>query len=128
MVKNNLTTVEAAWRASRPKRFQMTSTSPTRVSSGSHRFRRFEPSADQSEAVKRLVGHTIAEIECELIVETLIDQGGSRTNASKILGISLRTLRNKIREYRKRGRTLPEPGATEGTFRAEPSPELMSGR
>jgi|APPan5920702963_1055757.scaffolds.fasta_scaffold41606_1 DNA-binding NtrC family response regulator len=106
----------------------MTGPSPTRISSGSHRFRRFEPSAEHSEAVRRLVGHTIAEIECELIVETLIDQGGSRTNASRILGISLRTLRNKIREYRKRGRTLPEPGATEGTFRAEPSPELMSVR
>ena len=89
----------------------MTGPPPTRIPSGSHRFRRFEPSADQSEAVKRLVGHTIAEIECELIVETLIDQGGSRTNASKILGISLRTLRNKIREYRKRGKILPEPRA-----------------
>jgi len=89
----------------------MTGPSLTRMSSGSDRFRRLEPSADQSEAVKRLVGHTIAEIECELIVETLIDQGGSRTHASKILGISLRTLRNKIREYRKRGKILPEPRA-----------------
>ena len=89
----------------------MTGPSLTRMSSGSDRFRRLEPSADQSEAVKRLVGHTIAEIECELIVETLIDQGGSRTRASKILGISLRTLRNKIREYRKRGKILPEPRA-----------------
>ena len=89
----------------------MTGPSLTRMSSGSDRFRRLEPSADQSEAVKRLVGHTIAEIECELIVETLIDQGGSRTRASKILGISLRTLRNKIREYRKRGKILPEPKA-----------------
>jgi DNA-binding NtrC family response regulator len=106
----------------------MTGPSPTRISSGSHRFRQFEPSAEQSEAVRRLVGHTIAEIECELIVETLIDQGGSRTNASRILGISLRTLRNKIREYRKRGRTLPEPGAIEGAFRAEPIPQLLSVR
>jgi len=89
----------------------MTGPSLPRISSGSHRFRRFEPSADQCEAVKRLVGHTIAEIECELIVETLKDQGGSRTNASKILGISLRTLRNKIREYRKHGKILPEPRA-----------------
>jgi DNA-binding NtrC family response regulator len=57
------------------------------------------------------ISASIAEIECELIVETLIDQDGSRTNASKILGISLRTLRNKIREYRKRGKILPEPRA-----------------
>src|SRR5262245_25989987 len=61
------------------------------------------------EAVRRLVGHTIAEVECELIVETLIDQDGNRTNSARILGISLRTLRNKIHEYRKWGKVLPGP-------------------
>jgi two-component system, response regulator FlrC len=70
----------------------------------------FEFSADQTEAVRRLVGHTIAEVECELIIETLIDQCGSRTNAARLLGISLRTLRNKIHEYNARGKILPKPG------------------
>ena len=57
---------------------------------------RLDLSADQTEAVRRLVGHTVAEVECELIVETLKDQCGSRTASAKLLGISIRTLRNKI--------------------------------
>lgn len=48
----------------------------------------FEFSADQIEAVKHLIGRTIAEVECELIIETLTDQRGSRTEAAKVLGIS----------------------------------------
>ena len=65
------------------------------------------------EAVRRLVGHTIAEVECELIVGTLKDQCGSRTASAKLLGISLRTLRNKIHEYSARGKIVPKPWATE---------------
>ena len=60
----------------------------TRISS-------FEFSADQIEAVRQLVGRTIADVECELIIETLADQHGSRTNTAKLLGISIRALRNK---------------------------------
>jgi len=70
----------------------------------------FEFSADQIEAVRRLVGRRIAEVECELILETLADQRGSRTNAAKLLGISIRTLRNKIHEYDGRGKAVPKPG------------------
>ena len=33
---------------------------------------------------------------CELIIETLANQRGSRTEAAKLLGISIRTLRNRI--------------------------------
>jgi DNA-binding NtrC family response regulator len=67
-------------------------------------------SADQTDAVRRLVGHTIAEVECELIVETLANQRGSRTKAAKLLGISIRTLRNKIHEYDGHGKSVPKPG------------------
>lgn len=66
-------------------------------------------SGAESEIVRRLVGHTIAEVECELIRETLIDQHGSRTRAAKLLDISIRGLRNKIREYNACGITMPEP-------------------
>lgn len=71
----------------------------------------FEFSPDQTEAVRQLVGHTIAEVECELIIKTLVDQHGSRTEAAKLLGISIRTLRNKIHEYHERGKIVPEPAA-----------------
>jgi DNA-binding NtrC family response regulator len=70
----------------------------------------FEFSADQIEAVRRLVGRSIAEVECELIIQTLADQRGSRTSAAKLLGISIRTLRNKIHEYNGRGKAVPKPG------------------
>ena len=67
-------------------------------------------SADQIEAVRQLVGHTVAEVMCELIIETLANQRGSRTEAAKLLGISIRTLRNKIHEYDGRGKSVPKPG------------------
>ena len=46
-----------------------------------------------------LVGRTVADVERELILETLKDRGGNRTHAAGILGISIRTLRNKLNEY-----------------------------
>lgn len=42
---------------------------------------------------------TLKEMEKEFILETLEKTGGNKTKASKILGISLRTIRNKINEY-----------------------------
>ncbi len=49
--------------------------------------------------VRQLVGHTMADVERELILETLDRCNGNRTSASSILGISVRTMRNKIRSF-----------------------------
>jgi DNA-binding NtrC family response regulator len=46
---------------------------------------------------------TVWEAERELILETLEKSGGNRTQTAKILGISIRTLRNKLRDYRETG-------------------------
>jgi len=46
-----------------------------------------------------LVGRTVADVERELILETLKHRGGNRTHSAGILGISIRTLRNKLNEY-----------------------------
>ncbi len=46
-----------------------------------------------------MVGRTVAEVEKELILDTLDHCLGNRTHAAKILGISIRTLRNKIKQY-----------------------------
>ena len=46
-----------------------------------------------------LVGRTVADVERELILETLKRCGGNRTHAANILGISLRTIRNKLNDY-----------------------------
>jgi DNA-binding NtrC family response regulator len=60
-------------------------------------------------APSALVGRTVAEVERELIVETLRHCSGNRTHAADILGISIRTLRNKLREYSARGIAVPVP-------------------
>lgn len=48
-------------------------------------------------------GMTIQEAERKLILKTLEYTGKNRTQAAKILGISIRTLRNKLNEYRNDG-------------------------
>ncbi|PZO04548.1 MAG: sigma-54-dependent Fis family transcriptional regulator [Hyphomicrobiales bacterium] len=64
-----------------------------------------------AEAVTRsLVGHTVADVERELILDTLDHCLGNRTHAAKILGISIRTLRNKLSEYTSAGIVVAEPG------------------
>ena len=44
-------------------------------------------------------GTTVQEMEKRLIVETLRSTDDNRTQAAKLLGISIRTLRNKLHEY-----------------------------
>ncbi|MET0154798.1 MAG: sigma-54 dependent transcriptional regulator [Rickettsiales bacterium] len=46
-----------------------------------------------------MVGKTVAEAERELILQTMEHCYGNRTKAADILGISIRTLRNKLNEY-----------------------------
>ncbi|NBX65976.1 MAG: sigma-54-dependent Fis family transcriptional regulator [Proteobacteria bacterium] len=45
------------------------------------------------------IGSTVADMEKKLILDTLDHVLGNRTTAAKILGISIRTLRNKLKEY-----------------------------
>lgn len=42
---------------------------------------------------------TLSEMEKKMILMTLEETGGNRTRAAEILGISVRTLRNKLKEY-----------------------------
>lgn len=44
-------------------------------------------------------GTSIRELERRLLETTLDNTGGNRTRAAEMLGVSLRTIRNKIREY-----------------------------
>ena len=63
-----------------------------------------------AEAVTRaLVGRTVADVERDLILETLKHCLGNRTHAANILGISIRTLRNKLNEYAAEGVPVPPP-------------------
>ena len=49
--------------------------------------------------MEQLIGHTVEEVERELILGTLKRCQGNRTYASNILGISVRTMRNKLKTF-----------------------------
>ena len=63
--------------------------------------------------VTGLVGRTVAEVERDLILETLRHHFGNRTRAAAVLGISLRSLRNKLNDYAADGLAVPPPSARE---------------
>lgn len=54
-----------------------------------------------------LVGRTVADVERDLIIDTLQHCLGNRTHAANILGISIRTLRNKLKQYSESGVAVP---------------------
>jgi DNA-binding NtrC family response regulator len=54
-------------------------------------------------AIALLIGWTVEEVERNLVVQTLARCGGNRTHAARVLGLSVRTLRNKIRLYSAEG-------------------------
>ena len=60
-------------------------------------------------AARGLVGRTVADVERDLILETLKHCFGNRTHAANILGISIRTLRNKLKQYSQEGAAVPAP-------------------
>ncbi len=49
--------------------------------------------------IESLVGRTVGDVEKELIITTLGTVNGNRSKAAEILGISIRTLHNKLKEY-----------------------------
>jgi DNA-binding NtrC family response regulator len=67
------------------------------------------PDSPEDQAV-RLVGKTVAQVEQDLIIDTLKHCLGNRTHAANILGISIRTLRNKLNLYNSEGVSVPQPG------------------
>jgi DNA-binding NtrC family response regulator len=68
-----------------------------------------------------LVGRTVSDVERDLILDTLDHCLGNRTHAANILGISIRTLRNKLREYSDSGLSVPNHGEQ------RPSEQKMAG-
>ena len=56
-------------------------------------------SANDPDAVRLGVGTTVGEAEKMLILKTLEATSNNKTRAAEILGISLKTLHNKLKEY-----------------------------
>jgi DNA-binding NtrC family response regulator len=80
---------------------------PAAASGGAGVAARAAQAADA--AARAFVGRTVAEMEQELILQTLTHCLGNRTHAANILGISIRTLRNKLKEYSDAGVDVPAP-------------------
>ena len=64
----------------------------------------------EGEGAASLVGRTVADVERDLIIDTLRHCFGNRTHAATILGISIRTLRNKLKQYTDEGVVVPAAG------------------
>jgi DNA-binding NtrC family response regulator len=60
-----------------------------------------------NQIVPLLIGATVGEVERELVLQTLARCDGNRTRAARVLGVSVRTLRNKIRQYSADGIDVP---------------------
>lgn len=60
-----------------------------------------------NQIVPLLIGSTVDEVERELVLQTLARCDGNRTRAARVLGVSVRTLRNKIRLYLADGIEVP---------------------
>ena len=73
---------------------------------------RLSPHAPISSSSRRrlarwLVGSRISVVERDLILETLAHTLGNRTVSARMLGVSVRSLRNKISEYSEQGFHIP---------------------
>jgi len=66
-------------------------------------FDELQTRPQETASLSELTGMPLDEIEKQVILETLDNTGGNQTKAAKILGISDRTLRSKIRSYSKNG-------------------------
>ena len=60
----------------------------------------FDQAVDTGDGVQLQAGYSVSEMERKLILATLEQTDGNRTHAARLLGISLRTLRNKLKDYR----------------------------
>ena len=63
-------------------------------------------------SIKQLIGHSLSLVEREFILQTLQYHCGNRTRSADVLRISIRSLRDKIRNYRRQGERVPEPGSS----------------
>ena len=80
------------------------------IQSGASLDGRKTPEGTEPLAATSLIGRTVADVEKDLIIDTLKHCLGNRTHAANILGISIRTLRNKLNIYMSDGVNVPGPG------------------
>ena len=65
-----------------------------------------ESKTDSTEPLAINGGYTVRQMEKKLIFHTLKEVGDNRTRAADLLGISIRTLRNKLHEYKEESKKI----------------------
>jgi DNA-binding NtrC family response regulator len=63
--------------------------------------------ASRRRLARWLVGSPLRDVERDLVLETLANTDGNRTESARLLGMSIRTLRNRIAEYAADGIEIP---------------------
>ena len=58
-----------------------------------------KPPPEEEQESRSLIGSSLKDIEKEVILQTLEQAGGNRTHTARILGVTRKTLQNKIKEY-----------------------------
>lgn len=61
------------------------------------------PQVEDENSVRLAVGTTVRDAEKALLLKTLEHTGNNKTRAAQILGVSLKTLHNKLKEYSQKG-------------------------
>jgi len=67
-------------------------------------------SATGAKSAETGTARNLRDVERRTILAALAEQGGNRTRTAEVLGISIRTLRNKLKEYTLEGYELPKGG------------------
>ncbi len=73
-----------------------------------------QQSETQPLAASGFVARSLNQMEQDLIIHTLAYTKGNRTHAATILGISIRALRNKLKDYSANGVAVPAPMSAGG--------------
>ena len=81
-------------------------------------------SSSRRRLARYLVGTRISDVERDLVLATLASNHGNRTASAHLLGVSVRTLRNKITEYSAEGLDIPRHQSRDGAFKGTTSNEI----
>ena len=57
------------------------------------------PARDAGSFIKMPLGSSLHDVEKEMIIRTIEFTGGNKTRAAEILGVSSKTLYNKLEQY-----------------------------
>jgi DNA-binding NtrC family response regulator len=69
-----------------------------------------QPRVLENAGTAPFIGRRMEEVERDIILNTLSHTAGNRTHAATVLGISIRALRNKLKDYARAGIAVPPPG------------------